>query len=43
MDIQTATLLIVGSMIALMALGIPLGVVTMTVSIGTALAALLCI
>ena len=38
MDIQTATLLIVGSMIALMALGIPLGVVTMTVSIGTALA-----
>jgi tripartite ATP-independent transporter DctM subunit len=38
MDIQTATLIIVGSMIGLMALGIPLGVVTMTVSIGTALA-----
>jgi len=38
MDIQTATFIIVGSMIALMALGIPLGVVTMTVSIGTALA-----
>jgi tripartite ATP-independent transporter DctM subunit len=38
MEIQTATLLIVGSMIALMAIGIPLGIVTMTVSIGTALA-----
>jgi tripartite ATP-independent transporter DctM subunit len=37
MDIQTATFLIVGSMIALMMIGIPLGVVTLTVSIGTAL------
>ena len=38
MDIQSSTLIIVGSMIFLMSLGIPLGVVTMTVSIGTALA-----
>ncbi|MBT5263972.1 MAG: TRAP transporter large permease subunit [Rhodospirillaceae bacterium] len=37
-DIQTATFLIVGSMILLMMFGIPLGVVTLTVSIGTALA-----
>jgi tripartite ATP-independent transporter DctM subunit len=36
-DIQTATLVIVGSMIALMMTGMPLGIVTLTVSIGTAL------
>ena len=38
MDIQTTTLIIVGSMIGLMMLGVPLGIVTLTVSIGTALA-----
>jgi len=38
MDIQTATLIIVSSMIALMVTGMPLGVVTLTVSIGTAIA-----
>ncbi len=38
MDIQTATFIIIGSMIALMAIGIPLGIVTMTVLLGTALA-----
>ncbi len=37
-DIHTATLIIVGSMILLMMVGIPLGIVTLTVSIGTALA-----
>ena len=37
-DIHTATLIIVGSMILLMMVGIPLGIVTLNVSIGTALA-----
>ena len=37
-DIQTATLIIVGSMLALMVTGMPLGIVTLTVSIGTAIA-----
>ena len=37
-DIQTASLIIVGSMILLMTTGMPLGIVTLTVSIGTALA-----
>jgi tripartite ATP-independent transporter DctM subunit len=36
-DIQTVTLIIVASMIALMVTGMPLGIVTLTVSIGTAL------
>ena len=36
-DIQTATVVIVASMILLMLTGMPLGVVTLTVSIGTAL------
>jgi tripartite ATP-independent transporter DctM subunit len=38
MDIQTSTFIIVASMIGLMMVGIPLGIVTLTVSIGTALA-----
>ena len=37
-DIQTATLAIVISMLLLMTTGMPLGIVTLTVSIGTALA-----
>lgn len=37
-DIQTATLVIVISMLLLMTTGMPLGIVTLTVSIGTALA-----
>ena len=37
MDIQTVTIIIVGSMLALMVTGMPLGVVPLTVSIGTAL------
>lgn len=37
-DIQTASLIIVASMILLMTTGMPLGIVTLTVSIGTALA-----
>jgi TRAP-type mannitol/chloroaromatic compound transport system permease large subunit len=37
-DIQTTTIVIVSSMIFLMMVGIPLGIVTLTVSIGTALA-----
>ncbi|MBT6312276.1 MAG: TRAP transporter large permease subunit [Alphaproteobacteria bacterium] len=37
-DIQTATMIIVASMLALMVTGMPLGIVTLTVSIGTALA-----
>jgi len=37
-DIQTATMIIVASMILLMMVGIPLGIVTLTVSICTALA-----
>ena len=37
-DIQTATLIIVVSMLLLMTTGMPLGIVTLTVSIGTALA-----
>jgi tripartite ATP-independent transporter DctM subunit len=37
-DIQTASLIIVCSMILLMTTGMPLGIVTLTVSIGTALA-----
>ncbi len=37
-DIQTATLVIVASMILLMMTGMPLGIVTLTVSIGTAVA-----
>ncbi len=37
-DIDTATYIIVGSMILLMMVGIPLGIVTLTVSIGTAIA-----
>jgi tripartite ATP-independent transporter DctM subunit len=37
-DIQTTTFLIVGSMIFLMMVGIPLGIVTLTVSIATAIA-----
>lgn len=36
-DIQTATIVIVASMLLLMMTGMPLGVVTLTVSIGTAL------
>ena len=36
-DIQTATIIIVGSMLALMLTGLPLGIVTLAVSIGTAL------
>jgi tripartite ATP-independent transporter DctM subunit len=37
-DIQTASLIIVASMLLLMMTGMPLGIVTLTVSIGTALA-----
>jgi TRAP-type mannitol/chloroaromatic compound transport system permease large subunit len=37
-DIQTASLIIVASMLLLMTTGMPLGIVTLTVSIGTALA-----
>ena len=37
-DSQTATLIIVVSMILLMTTGMPLGIVTLTVSIGTTLA-----
>ncbi len=37
-DIDIATYIIVGSMILLMMVGIPLGIVTLTVSIGTAIA-----
>ncbi|MCA8928145.1 MAG: TRAP transporter large permease subunit [Alphaproteobacteria bacterium] len=37
MDIQTATVVIVVSMLLLMMTGMPLGIVTLTVSIGTAL------
>lgn len=37
-DIQTASLIIVVSMLLLMTTGMPLGIVTLTVSIGTALA-----
>ena len=37
-DIQTATMIIDASMLALMVTGMPLGIVTLTVSIGTALA-----
>ena len=38
MDVQSATLIIVASMILLMMTGMPLGIVTLTVSIGAALA-----
>ena len=37
-DIQTASLIIVAAMLLLMTTGMPLGIVTLTVSIGTALA-----
>lgn len=37
MGIEYITLLIVGSLLALMAIGIPLGITTLTVSLGTAL------